>query len=78
VLKGASATLRRDRPWVVVEVQDETARAAGYRAEDILLFLEDLGYSFFRLHRRSLLPLSRRTLLPFQNVPAVPPGRERP
>lgn len=78
VLRGATECLRRDQPWVVVEVQDETAQAAGYRADDVLRFLEDFGYRFWRLHRKSLLPLTRATLLPFQNVLAVPPGRARP
>jgi FkbM family methyltransferase len=76
LLRGAEATLRRYHPWIIAEVQQETSEAAGYRQEDILAFLEGLGYQFARIGRRGhLVALSSRGLEGFQNVLAIPPGR---
>jgi FkbM family methyltransferase len=55
VLQGASETIQKYRPWIIVEVQQETAGAAGYRAEDILRLLYDWGYSFKLIGRHGQL-----------------------
>jgi FkbM family methyltransferase len=76
LLRGSAETLGLHRPWLLLEVQQETSRAAGYGHAEILTFLERYGYRFARLGRRGALqPLSVATLLPFQNVLAIPPGR---
>ncbi|MGN6655134.1 MAG: FkbM family methyltransferase, partial [Rhodanobacter sp.] len=51
-LRGSERTLRRFKPTLIVEVQDITANAAGYRAQDILDYLSKLGYTFWRLGSR--------------------------
>jgi FkbM family methyltransferase len=79
LLRGAVKCLERDRPWIAIEVQEETSRSAGYAQEDILEYLEQFGYTFRRLGRRgSLIPVSRDTLGPFQNLLCTPPGRALP
>lgn len=72
-LKGAPEFISRYRPWIIVEVQDLTARAAGYEQAEILRFLEGLGYGFFRIGANGdLAPTSADTLLPSQNVLCSP------
>jgi FkbM family methyltransferase len=55
VLKGASKTIQKYRPWIIVEVQQETAGAAGYRTEDILRLIHNWGYSFMLIGRHGQL-----------------------
>jgi FkbM family methyltransferase len=78
-LRGATATLRRCHPWLVLEVQRETSLAAGYDQQEILAFLEAFGYRFARIGRRGKLePLSAMTLRDFQNVLCIPGGAQLP
>lgn len=72
-LKGAVNTLTKFRPWLIVEVQDETARTAGYRQEDVLDFLAKLGYRFEHIGRKGHnTELTSATLQGFQNVLCIP------
>jgi len=49
-LEGAAKLLeRRPRPVILAEVQDLRTKAWGYRAKDILMHLQDLGYQWFDL-----------------------------
>jgi FkbM family methyltransferase len=49
-LKGASRLLERvPRPVILAEVQNVRTAAWGYRAKDILVHLNDKGYTWFRL-----------------------------
>ena len=76
VLRGARAVLAEHRPWLVVEVQQETSEAAGYDQREILAFLGTFGYSFARIGRRGRLsPLSSDRLQSFQNVLGIPPDK---
>ncbi|TFG52999.1 MAG: FkbM family methyltransferase [Gemmatimonadales bacterium] len=76
LLRGAAAVLRDFRPWLILEVQEETSRAAGYTQQEILTYLEGFGYRFVRLGRRGRIePLTVTTLEAFQNVVAIPTGR---
>jgi len=76
-LQGAQASLERFRPHLIIEVQQDTARAAGYEAADILHLLGRLGYSFATIGRMgSLKPVEASTLGAFQNVFCMPPGSE--
>lgn len=47
ILKGGSRMLRRDRPVIMCEVQDVRTRPWGYRAREILGFLEGFGYTWW-------------------------------
>ncbi len=50
VLRGASAILSSDHPPVViVEINDLTAQAFGYRPSEILSLLQEYGYEFLRI-----------------------------
>ncbi len=73
VLQGARETLLRFRPYVVIEVQEETSRAAGYNEQDLLRFLGELGYTFETIGRHGRLrSLTVATLGAFQNVLCTP------
>jgi len=76
VLRGAREVLAVHRPWVIVEVQQETSEAAGYRQGDILTYLGDFGYRFAKIARRGRLgTITAETLGSFQNVLGIPPGK---
>jgi FkbM family methyltransferase len=73
VLMGGKQTLKRYRPRLIIEVQNQTAEAGGANAEDVLSYLEDLDYSFFTIGRKAKLnALSRDGIKRFQNVLCVP------
>jgi FkbM family methyltransferase len=68
-IEGAEETLRRFRPWLVLEVNRETCEAAGYAPETLLAQLRTLGYRFHRIGRRGVLEsIGERDLRDFQNV----------
>jgi FkbM family methyltransferase len=72
-LRGAEWTLKNFKPLLIVEVQEKSAAAAGYRAVDILEFLSDLGYTFARIGRHGRLsPLRSAGLAEYQNVLCTP------
>jgi len=72
-LRGAAAVLRRDRPILIVEVQEEAARAAGYTTADLFAYLTQLGYRFDTIGvDGSVRPLDQGRLKPIQNVLCVP------
>ncbi len=78
-LTGARDTLIRFKPYLIIEVQDETATSAGYKAADILEFLEPLGYRFHTIGRMGRLqPLNVKGLRDFQNVLCTPLSRDQP
>ncbi|MGO9185350.1 FkbM family methyltransferase [Mycobacterium sp.] len=56
VLKGASALLEKERPNVLVEV--EQAHQSGTHMDQVFAFLTDLGYQGFFLQRGTWFPLS--------------------
>ena len=73
VLGGAREVLDVHRPWVIVEVQQETSEAAGYRHRDILTYLGNFGYRFAKIARRGRLEtITAETLGSFQNVLGIP------
>lgn len=68
-LKGARGTLERFRPMLIIEVQQQSAAAGGYRPEDILDYVADLGYSVQIINRGGRLsPLKRGDFANLQNV----------
>ncbi len=66
-LRGAAETLKRFRPWLIVEIGSNTCEAAGYAPGDILDALP--GYRFARIERGGkLVPIGKTDLLDWQNV----------
>ena len=50
VIKGATNLLeRRPRPVILAEVQDIRTLAWGYKAKDVINYLRDRGYTWFRI-----------------------------
>ncbi len=73
VLKGAAGTLRKFRPKLIVEVQRETCESAGYSTDDILKFLGQFRYKFYRIRRGGRIrSITIDDLSRFQNVLCVP------
>jgi FkbM family methyltransferase len=48
VLKGAQHSLRRFRPTLFVELDDNNLREQGSSAEELVVFIEQLGYRVYR------------------------------
>ena len=75
-LRGGMVTLRRFMPYIIVEVQQETASQAGYNAGDILAFLQPMGYRFDVIGRKGRLhSVDAATLRRFQNILCSPVER---
>jgi FkbM family methyltransferase len=56
VLRGAKDCLQRFHPDLIIEINEETFKAAGYRAIDLVNFLKAQGYSEqFRINRNGQL-----------------------
>lgn len=74
-LRGAEKVLRDHRPILIVEVQEETANAAGYQAADLFKFLSVRGYHFETILNNGITkPLDPSQLRRFQNVLCRPSG----
>lgn len=75
-LRGAEDTLRRFKPHLIIEIQETSAIAGGYKQADILNFLAPHGYAFFRIGRAGkLIAVNAKTLSSYQNVLCVPPAQ---
>jgi FkbM family methyltransferase len=71
VLKGALNTLKKTRPVVMIEMNEDTYRSAGYSGEDIKQFFRDLNYSMNRIKKGGHLEQIKETP-PFSNVIFTP------
>ncbi len=72
-LQGGGRTIERFRPVVLLEVSDETCRAAGHTTADVLDYLSNLGYSFEEiLEAGRTRAITRATLGAHQNLVAWP------
>jgi len=68
-LLGARQQLEKHLPDLIVEVGQNTCKAAGYAGSDILDYLSSFGYRFFRIERVGrLVPIEAKDLISFQNV----------
>lgn len=47
VLKGAINTLKKYKPLIILEINEETFHEAGYTKEELITFLEKLNYQFY-------------------------------
>jgi FkbM family methyltransferase len=76
ILRGARESIARFKPMIVMEVSEETSRAAGYPASALLEYLEPMGYRFEafapdgRLH-----PVTPTTITAYQDVVCYPVAR---
>jgi hypothetical protein len=64
VLRGARECLARCRPAVIVEMNAQTFRTAGYAASDVCTLLRKLGYEGFQIDRSG-----RRRTADVENLP---------
>lgn len=69
-LKGARQTLDRFAPLLIIEIQKDSAQAAGYQPGDIIDYLREAGYrTFQRIGPRGRLSLLQtNSLADYQNV----------
>lgn len=68
-LRGSEFLLRRYQPMLVVEVQEFSARQAGWDVEEFFQYLRGFGYEFFIIGSRGQLSkLDPNSLADFQNV----------
>ena len=73
VLKGATKTIRRFNPTILMEVNEETSQAAGYPARALLDYLSEMGYRFEEiLYDGSTQPIVSEQLSNFQNIVCWP------
>lgn len=60
VLKGSQEVLRKYRPALMVELNDETAALAGYSVEEMITWLQQFGYVPLQIARNELVALTNR------------------
>jgi FkbM family methyltransferase len=79
VLRGALHTIRRHRPYIILELQEETAQSAGNSAETIRSTIESNQYDIYKIGRKAKLSrLTPEGIKRFQNVLCVPNGKRVP
>ncbi len=66
VLQGAKNTLLKYKPYLIIEISQKNIETAKYKAEDILFFLNQLGYKNFYIIK------TRGKLKPFTSVEELP------
>lgn len=72
VLKGAIETLKKDKPNLMIEFNEQTFNAAGYSSNEIFNLLEPLGYRFYIIGiRGNLKPCNKNNIPPFCNIIAT-------
>lgn len=57
VLRGARRMLQQHRPALMVELNDETASRAGYTVDQMISWLDALGYKPFVIGKSDLIPM---------------------
>ena len=61
-LKGALNSIKNHKPrYILIELNQETSRAAGYEVRDVIQFLENLGYRWHELSKHGQLLPARPT-----------------
>lgn len=72
-LRGGEQLLRKHRPVLIIEVGEDTCRAAGYAPEDFCRWLDTLGYDLHVIDEQSKTrPLQAGALGSYQNLLAIP------
>jgi FkbM family methyltransferase len=55
-LKGSENTIKQYKPrYILVELNQETSKAAGYNVSDVVSFIEKLGYKWYELSKHGKL-----------------------
>jgi FkbM family methyltransferase len=76
ILSGGRRSIERFRPVILLEVSEETSRAAGYPARSLLDFLVPLGYRFESFGRNGRMrPVTPGTIGEYQDVVCYPGPR---
>ena len=55
VLKGSLKTIIKYKPWVMLEISEDTYRSAGYSVSDVREFFNSIGYSLYTIGRAGQL-----------------------
>lgn len=50
-LQGMKQSLLKFKPWILIEVGNDTIEAAGYTIDDLIHFFNDIDYSFYAIKR---------------------------
>jgi FkbM family methyltransferase len=74
MLEGGIARLERDRPALIVEIEE---RHHPGRSDEVVARLADLGYEAFYLEGGSLRPLAGASIAALQAAGPPPPGHPR-
>lgn len=75
VLRGGEKTIRRFRPWILLEVDEANCRRAGHTAGELLGAVEAMEYSILGLDRGgALVPVDAGGAVRFRNVVCRPVG----
>ena len=64
VLRGALQSIKRYRPFIMLEVNEETFQTAGYTTKDVVSLLQSLDYRLFRIK-----PFGRRVPIAGDQLP---------
>lgn len=62
VLRGATKTLQRDKPVLMLEVFDAALRGQGSSAEEVLAYLRSLGFHLYEFDNASGRPVAMRAI----------------
>ncbi len=69
VLRGAQESLRKHHPTLLMEVNEDAFKAAGYTSEHVFQFLQTLGYECYLIqHHGQVVRTSYHQLPPLCNV----------
>ena len=79
VLRGAFHTIRKHKPYIILELQEETAHSAGNSAEEIRSLIASSQYDIYTIGRKAKLARLRpEEIKKFQNILCVPHGKRVP
>lgn len=53
-LQGMQKSILKFKPWILIEVGEDTIKAAGYTTADLMQFFDNLDYGFYALKRGEL------------------------
>jgi hypothetical protein len=54
-LEGMVKSIQKFKPVILIEINEETFRAANYATKDVVDFFYNLGYGFFEIRKGKLL-----------------------
>jgi FkbM family methyltransferase len=53
-LQGMEKSIKKFHPSILIEINEETFKTAGYTTNDVIAFFTDLGYNFYEIKRGQL------------------------